>query len=161
MDIRPTTDNVKESVFNIIQFDIEGRRVLDLFAGTGQLGIECLSRGAKEAVFVNQSREAVKTVRENLKSCGFSAAVWQKDALTFLDECGQFDLIFIDPPYDAGLYEKVLEKINSVDKLSDGGIMICESRRETPMPELPAPYRKGREYRYGKVKLSLYSKESR
>ncbi len=161
MDIRPTTDNVKESVFNIIQFDIEGRRVLDLFAGTGQLGIECLSRGAKEVVFVDQSREAVKIIRENLKSCGFSAPVWQKDALDFLDECGRFDLIFIDPPYDAGLYEKVLEKINSVDKLSDGGIMICESRRETPMPELSAPYRKNREYRYGKVKLSLYIKESR
>ena len=75
MDIRPTTDNVKESVFNILQFDIEGRRVLDLFAGTGQLGIECLSRGAREAVFIDQSREAVKIIRENLKACGFSAPV--------------------------------------------------------------------------------------
>ena len=68
MDIRPTTDNVKESVFNILQFDIEGRRVLDLFAGTGQLGIECLSRGAIEAVFIDQNRDAVKIVRENLKA---------------------------------------------------------------------------------------------
>ena len=70
-DIRPTTDKVKESIFNIIQFDIEGRRVLDLFAGTGQLGIECLSRGAAEVTFVDQSREALAIVRENLKSCGF------------------------------------------------------------------------------------------
>ena len=72
-DIRPTTDKVKESIFNIIQFDIEGRRVLDLFAGTGQLGIECLSRGAAEVTFVDQSREALAIVRENLKSCGFGA----------------------------------------------------------------------------------------
>ncbi len=159
MDIRPTTDNVKEAVFNIVQFDIEGRRILDLFAGTGQLGIECLSRGAKEAVFVDQSRDAVKIVKENLKSCGFSARVVQMDALSFLRTCGKFDLVFIDPPYDAGLYDKVLETINSVDILSDGGIIICESRRETQLPEMRPPYLKWKEYRYGSVKLCLYCKE--
>ena len=78
-DIRPTTDNVKEAVFNIIQFNIEGRRVLDLFAGTGQLGIEALSRGAAEAVFVDRDREAVKIVKENLKACALQAAVRQED----------------------------------------------------------------------------------
>ena len=83
-DIRPTTDNVKEAVFNIIQFDIEGRRVLDLFAGTGQLGIEALSRGAAEAVFVDRDREAVRIVRDNLKTCGLQAAVRQEDALSAL-----------------------------------------------------------------------------
>ena len=159
MDIRPTTDNVKESVFNILQFDIEGRRVLDLFAGTGQLGIECLSRGAREVVFIDQSREAVKIIRENLMACGFSAPVLQQDALSYLKQDGVFDLIFVDPPYDAGLYGSVLEGINSVDKLSDGGIILCESRRETPMPEMRAPYRKKKEYHYGKVKLCLYVKE--
>ena len=97
-DIRPTTDNVKESVFNIIQFDIEGRRVLDLFAGTGQLGIECLSRGASSAVFVDQSREAVKIVKENLKACGLTGTVVQADAMSFLRTCGKFDIIFVDPP---------------------------------------------------------------
>ena len=159
-DIRPTTDNVKESVFNILQFDIEGRRVLDLFAGTGQLGIECLSRGAREAVFIDADRDAVKIVKENLKTCGFSAPVLQQDALSFLNNCGKFDLVFIDPPYDAGLYEPVLEKINSVDILSDGGIILCESRRETVLPEMRRPYCKKKEYRYGRVKLSLYAKES-
>ena len=159
-DIRPTTDNVKESVFNILQFDIEGRRVLDLFAGTGQLGIECLSRGAREAVFIDADRDAVKIVRENLKTCGFSAPVLQQDALSFLNNCGKFDLIFIDPPYDAGLYDPVLEKINSVDILSDGGIILCESRRETVLPDMRRPYCKKKEYRYGRVKLSLYAKES-
>ncbi len=159
-DIRPTTDNVKESVFNILQFDIEGRRVLDLFAGTGQLGIECLSRGAREAVFIDADRDAVKIVKENLKTCGFSAPVLQQDALSFLNNCGKFDLVFVDPPYDAGLYEPVLEKINSVDILSDGGIILCESRRETVLPEMRRPYYKKKEYRYGRVKLSLYAKES-
>ncbi len=160
-DIRPTTDNVKESLFNIIQFDIEGRRVLDLFAGTGQLGIECLSRGAREAVFVDKSREAVKIVKENLKSCGLHATVVQQDALSFLKGCGSFDLIFIDPPYDAGLYESVLETVNSIDILSDGGIIICESRKDRAMPQMREPYKKGREYVYGKVKLCVYTKESR
>ena len=159
MDIRPTTDNVKESIFNIIQFDIEGRRVLDLFAGTGQLGIECLSRGAREVVFIDQSRDAVKIVKDNLKTCGFTAPVLQQDAVAYLHGGGKFDLIFIDPPYDAGLYDKVLETVNSVDNLTDGGIIVCESRRETPMPEMTAPYFKRREYRYGKVKLTMYGKE--
>ena len=159
-DIRPTTDNVKEALFNIIQFDIEGRRVLDLFAGTGQLGIEALSRGAKSCVFIDENREALRIVKDNLKTCGFSAPVLQENALDYLRQGGKFDLIFLDPPYDAGLYAPVLERINSVDNLSDGGIIICETRREIPLPELEAPYRKRKEYRYGKVKICIYTKES-
>ena len=159
-DIRPTTDNVKDSVFNIIQFDIEGRRVLDLFAGTGQLGIECLSRGAAEAVFIDENTAAVKIVKENLKTCGFTAAVLQQDALSYLRHCGKFDLVFVDPPYDSGLYESVLETINSVDILSDGGIILCESRREKTLPDMRAPYRKKKEYNYGRVKLTVYIKDS-
>jgi 16S rRNA (guanine(966)-N(2))-methyltransferase RsmD len=158
--IRPTTDNVKESVFNIIQFDIEGRRVLDLFAGTGQLGIECLSRGAREVVFVDQSREAVKLVKENLKACGMQAPVIQSDALSYLKGCGKFDLIFLDPPYDSELYEPALNQVRSVDILSDGGIIVCEARREKQLPSLAEPYRKNKEYRYGKVKICIYKKES-
>ena len=160
MDIRPTTDNVKESIFNIIQFDIEGRRVLDLFAGTGQLGIECLSRGANEVVFIDSSRDAVKIVKENLRTCGFNAPVLQMDAVNYLKACGKFDLIIVDPPYDSPVYDTVLETINSVDLLSDGGIIICESRREKTLPEMTAPYRKAKEYNYGKVKLCLYRKEN-
>ena len=160
-DIRPTTDNVKEAVFNIIQFDVEGRRVLDLFAGTGQLGIEALSRGAQSCVFIDENREAVRIVKENLKTCGFSAPVLQENALNYLRRGERFDLIFLDPPYDAGLYEPVLNTINLVDNLSDGGIIICEARREIPLPELSAPYRKGKEYRYGTVKICIYTKESR
>jgi 16S rRNA (guanine(966)-N(2))-methyltransferase RsmD len=160
MDIRPTTDSVKEAIFNTIQFDIEGRRVLDLFAGTGQLGIEALSRGAAEAVFVDRDRESVKIVKENLKACALQAAVRQEDALTALRREEKFDLIFVDPPYDAGLYGPVLETIKSVDKLTDGGIIICEARSTEPLPDLAAPYGKRKEYRYGKVKIAIYTKES-
>ena len=158
-DIRPTTDNVKESVFNILQFDIEGRRVLDLFAGTGQLGIEALSRGAASAVFIDRDRAAVQIVKDNLKTCGLGGTVLCTDALEYLKDCGRFDLIFIDPPYDSGLYDEVLQTINSFDILSEGGIMIVEARRETPLPDMAAPYRKLKEYRYGKVKICSYTRE--
>lgn len=159
-DIRPTTDNVKEAVFNIIQFDIPGRRVLDLFAGTGQLGIECLSRGAAEAVFIDQSRQAVGIVKENLKTCGLKGTVLQADAIEYLRRGEKFDIIFVDPPYDSELYEPVLKTVNSVDILSDGGIIVCEIRREKSLPEVSAPYKKGREYCYGKVKIGIYTKET-
>lgn len=158
-DIRPTTDNVKESVFNIIQFDVEGRQVLDLFAGTGQLGIECLSRGAAGAVFVDRDKDAVRIVKDNLKTCGMKATVLQEDSISFLNHCGKFDVIFIDPPYDSDLYESALKIINLVDILSEGGIIICEARREKVIPEMTEPYRKRKEYNYGKVKICIYTKE--
>ncbi len=158
--IRPTTDNVKEAVFNILQFDVEGRRVLDLFAGTGQLGIECLSRGAASAVFVDRDQAALQIVRENLKTCGLNGTLVNTDALSYLKGGGTFDLIFIDPPYDSGLYDEVLRTVNQVDKLSEGGIIIVEARRDTPLPDMDPPYRMLREYRYGKVKIRTYTKES-
>jgi 16S rRNA (guanine(966)-N(2))-methyltransferase RsmD len=160
MDIRPTTDNVKESVFNILQFDIEGRRVLDLFAGTGQLGIECLSRGAASAVFVDRDHAALQLVRDNLKICGLTGTTVNADALSYLKSCGRFDLVFVDPPYDSGLYDEVLRTMNQVDILSEGGIIIVEARRDTPLPDMEAPYRLCKEYRYGKVKIRSYTKES-
>lgn len=159
-DVRPTTDSVKEAVFNIVRDDVEGRRVLDLFAGTGQLGIEALSRGAKEAVFVDASPASLKLVKENLALCRFEAQVLRSDALAYLSHAGQFDLIFVDPPYDSDIYEDILGAINSFDILSEGGIIIVESRRERPLPEMQAPYHKLREYNYGKVKICSYTKES-
>ena len=159
-DIRPTTDNVKESIFNIIQFDIEGRKVLDLFAGTGQLGIECLSRGAESATFVDENKEAIRIVKDNLKTCQLKGTVIQSDAITFLRNCGKFDVIFVDPPYDSKLYKPVLDTINSVDILSDGGIIVCEARKEKLLPEMNLPYRKRKEYNYGKLKVCIYTKET-
>ena len=160
MAIRPTTDMVKESMFNIVQFDIEGRRVLDLFAGTGQLGIEALSRGAAETVFCDESPRAVKLVRANLERCGLKARVEQGDSLAFLRRAGKFDLVFLDPPYDTDLLEKALEVIQNVDILNIGGIIVCESRLEKPMPELEPPYCKTLSRRYGKVCLTIYKKDA-
>lgn len=159
-DIRPTTDQVKEAMFNIVQFDVEGRRVLDLFGGTGQLGIEAASRGASQVVIVDAGREAIKLIKDNVSSCRVAAQVVQADALSYLERCARFDLVFIDPPYDSGLAEKALKTIKEFDILSEGGIIICETRRETVLPTLEKPYVMGREYRYGKVKLTVYTKES-
>ena len=158
--IRPTTDMVKEALFNIIQFDIEGRRVLDLFAGTGQLGIECLSRGAASVTFVDRSKESVAIVKQNLKTCGFEARVVQTDSIGFLSRADKYDIILLDPPYATNLLDKALEIINSVDILSEGGIIVCENGREKSMPDMNLPYFKRKEYNYGKVKLTTYGKET-
>ena len=159
MNIRPTSDMVKESVFNIVQFDIEGRRVLDLFAGTGQLGIEALSRGAKSATFVDESNEAIKIVKSNLEHCGLQGETVRDDAVSFLGHCGKYDVIFLDPPYKSGLMDAVLRKIIQFDILSDGGIIICETNCETEITPMNAPYFVGREYKYGKVKLTVCGKK--
>lgn len=162
MDTRPTTDQVKESIFNIIQFDIEGRRVLDLFAGTGQLGIEALSRGAAGCTFVDQRRDAAALVRSNLRLCRLSdrARVVQGEALSFLaSDRERYHLVFLDPPYQTELLENALKKIAEIDILMENGIIICESPADKVLPELPQPYRKGREYRYGKIKVTVYRKE--
>ena len=159
LETRPTSDKVKEGVFSSIQFELEGADVLDLFAGSGQMGIEALSRGAESCVFIDRDRKAVSLVKENLEACALRGSVLQADALGYLRGGEKFDLIFIDPPYDSGLYAPVLETINLVDNLSDGGIIICETRKEIELPQMRLPYRKVREYRYGTVKLGKYTKE--
>ena len=159
MDTRPTTDKVKESLFNIIQFEIEGRSVLDLFGGTGQMGIEALSRGAAHCTFLDLRKEAVGVIRENLKRTGFAedAAVVQGDYLAFLTRCKEkFDLIFLDPPYAAGLLGPALEEIARFDICREHGIIVAESALETALPALAPPYTLYREYRYGKIKLTVY-----
>ena len=159
-EIRPTTDQVKEAIFNICQFDIEGRAVLDLFGGTGQLGIEAASRGAARVDIVDQNKDALKLIRENVKITGLEIRVLQADSISYLRSCGKYDLIFIDPPYDSGLAEEAVKTIKEFDILSEGGIIICETRAETTLPEPGAPYVKRKEYRYGKVKLTTFAKET-
>lgn len=158
MDTRPTTDKVKESLFNIIQFELEGRRVLDLYAGTGQLGLEALSRGAERCTFVDQRREATALVRENLQLCRFEdrARVIQGESLSFLSACREkFDIVFLDPPYAGGLLEKSLEMLTGFDILREYGIIVCESGTDWSVPALTPPYEAGREYRYGQIKLTV------
>ncbi len=159
---RPTSATVKEAVFSSIQFDIEGRKVLDLFSGTGQMGIECLSRGALRATFVDRDREALRVTRENIKSTGFSgqSTVVAGDALVFLERNREtYGLIFLDPPYAGDLLEKTLKKVMEFDILAAGGIIVCESAAERPFPPVAAPYRLMKEYRYGKRKITLVTRE--
>ena len=159
-DIRPTTDQVKEAMFNICQSDVEGRRVLDLFGGTGQLGIEAKSRGAAEVTVVDSDKAALDLIRENARRTGLEIRVVRADALDFLKQSGgAYDLIFLDPPYGSALAEQALKMIKSFDKLSIGGIIICETDVAFALPEAEPPYQRLREYRYGKVKLTTYTKK--
>lgn len=161
-DIRPTTDMVKETVFNILQFDIEGRRMLDLFSGTGQMGIEALSRGAAYVTFVDSAAESLRLTKDNLKTVGFEdrSEVIAADSIAFLKGCGKYDIIYIDPPYRSNLAQKALETINEFDILKENGIIICESMYPSDMPELSAPYKKIRERKYGKILITQYTKET-
>ena len=141
LETRPTTDKVKESVFNIVQFDVEGRRVLDLFGGTGQMGIEALSRGAASCTFVDVRKEAAAVIRANLAHTKLEeqGKVVQGDYLAFLTGCREkFDLVFLDPPYGAGMLEKALEAIAKIDIMTENGIIVCESAAESALPELAA-----------------------
>jgi 16S rRNA (guanine966-N2)-methyltransferase len=107
-------------------------------------------------VFVDESRDALKIVRENLSRCKLEGRVMQSDGPGYLERGGKFDIIFLDPPYESGLLEQAMEKIAQFDILSPHGIMVAESPQNQTLPELPAPYGLYREYRYGKIKVSIY-----
>ena len=153
METRPTTDRVKEGLFNVLQFDIEGRKVLDLFAGTGQLGIECLSRGAASAVFVDRRPDAAALTRENLKLCDLT------DRSRVVAAREKYDLIFLDPPYETELLETAIAHIARHDLLNVHGMMIAEHPVDKVLPALSAPYRMGRTYRYGKIAVTIYHRD--
>lgn len=161
MNTRPTSDRVKEGLFSIIQFEVEGRNVLDLFAGTGQLGIEALSRGAESAVFVDYSPQAVKLVKENIRRAKLQdqASVFQADYESFLRSCRQkFDIIFLDPPYAEKILENALKIISEIDILRDGGIIICEKTAEKAFEDAFEGLVRQKEYRYGNTSLVLFRK---
>lgn len=156
-DVRPTSDRVKEAVFSIIQFDIEGRRFLDLFAGSGQMGIEALSRGAKSAVFVDAFPAAISIVKKNLENTGLqeNAAVYCTDSLSFLNGVGEvFDIAYIDPPYHKGLLPQALERVEK--RMSPAGIILCEHPSNDSVPESAGAFRVVRRYPYAKIAVTLY-----
>lgn len=158
--VRPTTDQVKEALFSIIHFDIEGRQVLDLFAGCGQLGIEAVSRGAAGAVFVDSSAQSVAVVKDNISTVGFdkSCEVIRGDALTFLaTTTKRFDIALLDPPYGTGLLQQALQGIDRV--MNDGGIIICEHRADEQLSDSCGRFNVSKRYRYGKVALTVYRRE--
>ena len=156
-DVRPTVERVKEAVFSVIQFEIEGRRVLDLFGGSGQMAIEALSRGALHATILDTNRRSIEVIRQNLAATGFTdrATLLQADAVTFVRNCRNvFDIAFLDPPYGAGLLQKVLPELSS--RMAQGGVILCESPVDETLPEEIGAYRIFRTYRYGKTKITAY-----
>jgi len=133
--------------------------VLDLFAGTGQLGIEALSRGAASCDFVDSSKAAHMLVRANLEASGLSGGrVFQSDAASFISRAERYDLVFFDPPYELPNLDQIIAKVVQFDILNQNGIIVCETKVETTLPEVAEPYQKGKEYRYGKTKISLYTR---
>ena len=162
MDVRPTTDKVKESLFNIIQFEIPGARVLDLFSGTGQLGLEALSRGAAEAVFVDASGKSLATVKKNVALCGFGdrSRLVSGDAFAYLARGeGPFDLVFLDPPYHKGLCGRALELLPPC--LGEQAAVICETQADEVLPERCGELVLHREYRYSAIMLRVYRRKER
>ena len=158
---RPTTDRVKEALFSIIQFELPGARVLDLFGGTGQLGIEALSRGASNAVFVDSRREACQLIRSNLKKTHLEdqATVVQSDYMEYLNRCReQFDLILLDPPYAEVFLENAIKRITEIDILQSGGIIVAERPLSKELPWEFEGFSRSRDYKYGKIILTLYRK---
>lgn len=157
---RPTVDRVKEGMFSALQFFLEGARVLDLYAGSGQLGIEALSRGAARCVFLDENREACALVRQNLKAAGLagSASVAQGEAAAYLARCReQFDLVLLDPPYHHGTVASVLPAVDAV--LAPGGIVMAETERGAPLPDVCGGLTLKKRYQYGTVALAKYEKQ--
>ncbi len=161
MKTRPTAERVKEALFSIIQFDIPGSTVLDLFGGTGQLGIEALSRGAKRAVFVDEQGAACKLIRENLKRTKFEsqAQVVQGDYMSYLKRrTEKFNIVLLDPPYAEVFLENALKMVTEIDILQSGGIIVTERPLEKEL-NLDFPgYIRSKDYKYGKTLLTLYRK---
>ena len=158
---RPTTDRVKEALFSIIQFELPGARVLDLFGGTGQLGIEALSRGASKAVFVDARREACQLIGANLKKTHLEseAFVVQSDYLEYLNRCKEtFQIILLDPPYAEVFLENAIKRITEIDILQSGGIMVAERPLGKELPWEFEGYTRSKDYKYGKIILTLYRK---
>ena len=157
LETRPTLDRVKEALFGSIQFEVEGAMFLDLFAGSGQMGIEALSRGARFCVFVDSSRQAQDVVRENLAHTGFAgqARIAAMDSLGFLATAAeQFDIAFLDPPYNQGLLPKALPML--APKMTPGGVILCEHQKGEELPETAGEFKIYRTYRYGKVMVTAY-----
>ena len=158
---RPTADRVKEAMFSIVQFDLPGANVLDLFGGTGQLGIEALSRGAKHATFIDETDAACKLIKENLRKTGLIdfAEVVRCDYQAYLNRTSKkFDIIILDPPYAEVFLENALKMITEIDILQSGGIIVTECPLGKVLSADYNGYIRSKDYKYGKTIITLYRK---
>lgn len=161
MSARPTSDRVREAVFDILGGDVGGKEVLDLFAGSGAMGIEALSRGARRALFVEKDSKCCGVIRENLRACRLieRAKVYQMDAFRFLAMRkgeGPFDLIFVDPPYARGMAKKILLALGRGNWLHQGGKIVLEHSKREALPSEPAGLLLVDLRRYGDTRISIY-----
>ena len=161
--VRPTSDRLRETVFNWLQFDLAGARVLDLFAGSGALGAEALSRGAAEAVLVERARVHCKDLERQLQPLfAGRIAVVHADAREWLRrERGRFDLVFLDPPYDLQLQAKVARTLEDGGFLSPGALIYVESGAHDVEPAMPANWARERDKTGGDVRAVLYRREDK
>lgn len=156
-DVRPTADRIKEAVFSSIQFETEGRIFLDLFAGSGQMGIEALSRGAKQAYFVDSAKSSVEVVKRNLKTTGLEAdaRVFQADFRSFLSmNSVRFDIAFLDPPYRTGALQEALSLVSG--HMRDTGVIIAENPLDEKILPQYGDFVLDRQHRYGKIRITTY-----
>ena len=164
LDTRPVTDKIRQSLFNIWQFSIPGCRFLDLFSGSGSMGLEALSRGADEVIMVEKSPKAAAVIKKNLKTCHFEdrdVQVCQEDVFNVIDRLSnqnrKFDLIYLDPPYTVDeIFEPVMEKIGSADLLDEDGSLVIRTRKEKEMADQYGDLEKFREKVYGISKAHFY-----
>ncbi len=155
--IRPTSEMVKEAVFSILNFELEGAAVLDLFAGSGQMGIEAISRGAASVAYCDNSREAQLLTNDNINSTELSksAQFYFMDYKAFLTTTDRFfDIAIIDPPYEKGMAEAALPLV--VKRMNAGGVIICETDKTEQLPSEVENFKLHKEYKYGKIKLTVY-----
>ena len=162
-DVRPTSDKVKEAVFNIIMNEVWDATCVDLFAGTGNLGLEALSRGAKKCYFGDNSRESINLIKNNVKMCRAEdkSVIIAGDYSKILGRINEkVDIFFLDPPYKDGLYENCLEIIDSLDLLSEEGIIVAEHGVRDYVPETVGSLEIIKERKYGKIMVTIYAKKS-
>ena len=158
LDTRPTTDKVKEAICSALQFDFPGANVLDLFAGSGQMAIEALSRGAHHAVLIDQDNRAIGCIRENIRNCGFTAQadIIRIDAVSYLSRCTEkFTIAFLDPPYRHGILQTVLPLL--VPHMAENGIILCEHEPECNLPQTIQNYHLQKQKKYGKIEIAKYT----
>ncbi len=160
LSTRPTADRVKEGIFSSIAFRVPGAKVLDLFAGSGQMGIESLSRGAVSCTFVDMDRKAVKTVESNLARCSMRdrSKVYNTTAESFLSRNREkFDIVFLDPPYNMEILQKLMPAV--YDCLADDGIIIAESEAGWELARPVEGLEEFKRYRYGSIQVTKFRKE--
>ena len=162
LTIRPTTDYLRESIFNILAGGVKDAVVLDLFAGTGSLGIEALSRGAATAVFVDKNPQAIKALTRNICACCLQgrSTILKRDilrGLSFLKSIDHaFELVFIDPPYDKGFVERTVQLLDRAESTSDGVSLVIEHSSREVLPKKVARFILGDQRHYGKTLVSFY-----